>query len=99
MTPQQRKSLHLYCEMLANALNDAGYDMRKVLEMRPQMSIPWTKTSVKENLFKPILLAMEEKDSTEDMDNIEPSEVYEVLNRFTAQAFGVSVPWPDRHGG
>ena len=30
-TRLQNKSLHLYCELLATALNDAGYDMKAVL--------------------------------------------------------------------
>ncbi len=41
MTPNQRNALHLYCEMLACALNNAGYDMKKTL--KEEVEIPWQK--------------------------------------------------------
>lgn len=91
-TIQQNKSLHLYCEMLAEALNEAGLDMRVVL--KPEVDIPWTKESVKEHLYKPILKIMLDKDSTTEMDTVNPSEVYQVLDRHLAEKFGVSVEWP-----
>jgi len=71
-TLKQNKSLHKYCELLADALNDAGLDMKKVL--RPTIDIPWTKTSVKEHLWKPIQEAMLSKESTTEMQTNEPSQ-------------------------
>jgi len=84
--------LHLYCERLAEALNDAGLDMKTVL--KPGVEIPWTKESVKLHLWKPIQKAMTDTDSTREMETTDPSEIYEVLNRHLAQKFGVSVRWP-----
>lgn len=92
-TPTQRKALHLWCENVAVALNDAGYDIKKVMEVRT-MDIPWTKTSVKELLYKTTLAAMTGKDSTEAMTTVETSEVCEVLHRHLAEKFGINVPWP-----
>lgn len=93
----QNKAMHLYFEMLANALNDAGFDIKKVLEMKT-VDVPWTKTSVKEVLWRPVMEAMLNKSSTTDQSTIELSQVYEVLNRHTAEKLGVNVPWPDRFG-
>ena len=93
-TPQQNKSLHKYCELLAEALNDAGLDMRTVL--KPEVGIPWTKESVKKQLWKPIQEAMYEKESTTQMDTKEPSEIYKVLDRHTASKMGIHVEWPSR---
>jgi hypothetical protein len=91
-TLTQNKALHLYCQMLAGALNDAGFDMRRTLKQ--DVDIPWNKSSVKEFLWKPIQKAMTGKGSTTELTTVEPSEVYETLNRHIAEKFGISVEWP-----
>jgi hypothetical protein len=93
-TPPQNKSLHLYCTLLANALNDAGLDMKKTL--KPEIDIPWTCETVKNHLYKPILKSLTGKDSTIDMNTKDPSMVYEILNRFMGEKHGIVVQWPDR---
>jgi hypothetical protein len=93
-TGLQNKSLHLYCTNLANALNDAGLDMKKTL--KPEIEIPWTCQSVKDHLYKPILKSLTGKDSTIDMDTKDPSIVYEILNRFMGEKHGITVQWPDK---
>jgi len=91
-TTLQNRSLHKYCTMLADALNDSGQDMRKTL--KPEIEIPWTMESIKSLMFKPIIKAMFDVDSTTDLDTKQISEAYEVLNRHTAQKLGVSIIWP-----
>ena len=91
-TPLQNRSLHKYCTMLAEELNNSGQDMRKTL--KPEIEIPWTMESIKNLMFKPIIKAMFDVDSTTDLDTKQISEAYEVLNRHTAQKLGVSVIWP-----
>ncbi len=93
-TLQQNKSLHLYCEMVAEALNDAGFDMRRTL--KHDVEIPWTKDTVKDYLWRPIQEALLQKESTTELDTAEPSKVYEILSRHLAQKLGISVVWPDR---
>ncbi len=94
-TKKQRGSLHLWCDMVADTLNDAGLDMRVVL--KPTVAINWNRYTVKENLYKPILLAMSGKDSTEEQSTIEPTVVVDYLNRHLGEKFGVTLPaWPDR---
>lgn len=61
-TNQQSKSLHLFCKLLADSLNEAGLDMRKVL--KPSYQIPWTKNSVKEHIWHPLQEAMYGTNST-----------------------------------
>jgi len=78
--------------MLAESLNDSGQDMRMVL--KPEIEIPWTLESIKMLMFKPIAKAMFDVESTKDLDTKQISEVYEVLNRHTAEKLGVSVIWP-----
>jgi len=95
-TIKQNKSLHKYCELLAESLNEAGLDMKKVL--KPGIDIPWTKESVKKHLWKPIQEVMLDKESTTEMDTKEPSEIYQVLDRHISEKFGVHIPWPNRDG-
>lgn len=93
-TGQQNKALHLFLGMLADILNDAGLDQRKVL--KPEVSIPWTKTSVKENLWRPIQQAMYAKKSTTKLaKQKEIDEIHKVLMRHLAEKFGVEfIPFP-----
>ena len=97
-TSTQNNSIHLLCEMYAEALNDSGYEMKAVLAVK-EVDVPWSKETIKEVLFKPIMLAMFDKKSTTELTTKEVSEVYETLNRHLASKFGVSVSFPSREGG
>ena len=92
-TDQQNKALHKGCELLAQALNDSGYEMKAVLAAK-SADVPWTKDSVKEVLFRPIMRAMTTKLSTTEMNSVEVSKVWDVLNRHLAENFGISVEFP-----
>ena len=94
---QQRKALHLYFELLAEALNDAGYDMRKTL--KKDIEIPWTKELVKDFLWRPIQKAMTRKTSTEDLDKLEVPDIYDVLDRHTSSKLGIHIEFPRRPDG
>ena len=95
-TEQQNKALHKGCEMLAEALNDAGYEMKAVLAEK-DVDVPWTKESIKEVLFRPIMQAMLAKHSTTELDRLEVSQVWDVLNRHLGEKFGITVPFPGDH--
>lgn len=92
-TAQQNKSLHKYCELLAEALNDAGYEMKAVLAVK-SVDVPWSKDTVKEVLWRPIQEAVTGKSSTTELNTVEPSEVYAILDRHISQNFGVHIEWP-----
>lgn len=94
-TLTQNRALHLFCQWLADTLNDAGYDMRKTL--REDVDVPWTQTSVKEYLWRPIQLAMTEKKSTTEITTVEPTDIHAVLSRHLGQRLGIQCPeWPKR---
>jgi len=96
-TDKQNNALHVYCELLAEALNDAGLDMRAVI--RPEVDIPWSKESVKEHLWKPIQNAVIDKESTTQADRSEYNKVFEVLSRHLGEKLGLPhIPWPSRWG-
>jgi hypothetical protein len=92
-TLTQNRALHLFLGMLADDLNAAGLDMRKVLKQ--EVDIPWTTESAKAYLWRPIQEAVIRKESTADADRVEYSAVYEVLARHLATKLGVTCPeWP-----
>lgn len=92
-TNKQNAALHLFLRKLADALNDAGYDMKRVL--KPEIDIPWSGELTKEYLWRPIQEAMLKKESTADLDTVEVSQVYDTLNRHLSNKFGISVPFPE----
>jgi len=76
----------LFFTRLAEALNDAGLDQRKVL--KPSVSVPWTKTSVHDQLWLPIQNALYGKLSTTELDKSqEIDKVHEVLMRHISEKF------------
>ena len=91
-THRQNKALHLYFELLANALNEAGADMRKVI--RQEVDIPWSKDTVKEYLWRPLMETQLLKKSTKEMDTTDIDVVYDTLNRVVGERTGVFVPFP-----
>jgi hypothetical protein len=93
-TAKQRGALHVWLKDLAQVLNDSGCDQRKFIEqhMKAGIDLPWTLHSVKECLYKPILVAMTGKESTEEMNTVEPSEVCKVLGARLSQKLGVTPP-------
>ena len=92
-TNKQNGALHLFLRKLSNALNDAGFDMKRVL--KEEVDIPWSDKSAKEFLWHPVQKAMFKKESSADLDTDEVSKVYETINRHLANKFGVSVPFPE----
>lgn len=95
-TLTQNRALHLFCQWLADALNDAGLDMRKTL--RDDVDVPWTQASVKEYLWRPVQTAMTDKKSTTEITTVEPTEIHAVLSRHLGQRLGIQCPeWPKRN--
>ena len=95
-TLSQNAALHLYYRMLAEALNDAGLDARKTL--KPEIEIPWTPEMIKDLLWRPIQEAMTGKHSTTELNTVDPSEIYQVLDRHLGEKFAIHVPFPSHEG-
>lgn len=93
-TSQQNKAIHLFFTMLADELNNSGYDQRKVL--KETVDIPWTPEAIKEQLWKPIQKLMYNKESTTELDKVkEIDKVHEVLMRHLGEKFGLEyIPFP-----
>lgn len=91
---KQNSALHVWLKQVSKELNDAGYDMKRV--MKPEVEIPWDDEGMmaKEHLWRPIQKIMLDKESTTEPERGDYVKVYEVLNRHLSAKFGISVPWP-----
>ena len=95
-TNQQNKSIHLYCEQVAEALNDAGLTIEKVIKNFTQEH-DWTRDSVKELLWRTAQKAALGKYSTTELDKRgEIDMVWEQVNRFLAKLGVESIPLPSK---
>ena len=91
-TNRQNRALHVYFTLLGEALNDAGADMRSVI--REGIDIPWTPTTVKEYLWRPVQEQQLGKKSTTELTTKEIDEIYDTINRAIGERTGVHVPFP-----
>lgn len=93
-TSSQNSALHKGFELIAKALNEAGLDMRVVL--KPEIEIPWTKSSVKEHIWRPVQILMLSKQSTTQLAKLnEIEDIWDVVMRHLGQNHGVEyIPFP-----
>lgn len=92
ITRQQQKAMHLWFTQLAEALNSAGYDMRKTIS--PAIDILWTPYNIKNFLWRPVQQAMLGKRSTTELYSNEIDKIFDVINKTIGERTGVHVPWP-----
>lgn len=91
-THQQNKALHKFFELLADELNNAGFDMKRTL--RADIDIPWQPDTVKEYLWRPVQKAQLLKESTTELDTKEIDMIVDTLTRHLGQKTGVTVEFP-----
>lgn len=94
-TGNQNRAMWLFFELLADELNNAGLDQRKVL--KPSIEIPWTKQAIHDQLWVPIQAAMFSKESTTELAKTkEIDRVHEVLMRHLGEKFHIEyIPFPN----
>lgn len=91
---QQNKSIHLYLEMLADALDREGHTLQDVVKEIKKAEIRPTKENLKEVIWKPMMKALFNKESTTELSTGEVDRVYEAINHFVGQNFELHVPFP-----
>jgi len=99
-TSAQNRALHVLFELVAEALNDAGYDQKKTFE-KLTFDIPWTKNSVKYGLWRPLQEIMFGKHSTTELSKQEEiDQIHETLMRELGEKLEIEyIPFPHREDG
>ena len=94
-TGAQNRAMHVGFELIATTLNDAGLDIRAVLKQ--EIEIPWTKDTVKEYLWKPVMKLAVGKQSTRELDKVgEIERVWDVVMRHLSQNHHIEyIPFPN----
>lgn len=91
-TSLQNRSAHLWHTQVAEAFNEAGLDIKMVLSK--DLEHPWNGILVKELIWRKAQTSMYGKRSSKQLTTKEQTEVFEVINRYIGEEFGIHVPWP-----
>jgi len=95
ITPQQKNALHLWYRQTAEALDDAGIDMRTFI----RVPIRPSETNFKYEIAYPVMRAINpEAEKTNDMLTTDVVELYETLNRAFAERGYTCPPFPHDEG-
>lgn len=99
-TTTQNAAMHKYFELMAQALNDAGYSYSDFVELVEEKGnqVAWTESNFKETGWRLVQRAMFNKESTSDLETHEVTKVYEVINARFAELAGVSMNFPNWRG-
>ena len=89
-TNQQTRALHKYFQDVADEMNAAGYDAKEVISL----PISLTGAIVKDQIWKPIMKAMQEKDSTTELETGDVDKIVMVMQRALAEKFGITTAFP-----
>ena len=96
-TVKQNRSLHLYFTQVAQALNDAGYNVKAVLKLfKNDFEIEFTQYIVKELLWRTAQKAMYGKQSTKELKAYkEINEIHKIVSRFLSEKLAIPyIPLP-----
>lgn len=90
---RQNRALHLWFELIALALNDAGYTVQLIL--KEKVDLDFDKEKVKELLWRPAQKAILGKKSTTELKKQEDiDKVFDHLNRHLGEKFQIHIPFP-----
>lgn len=93
-TSQQNKAIHVYCHNVALAMNEHGFDLEAILNAK-KVDVPCTPENIKDVVFKGIMVVLfPEITSTTELETNQVTKVYETMNRWLGNNFGVHVPFP-----
>jgi hypothetical protein len=91
-TLAQNRALHLFFNQLAEELTAHGLDMRKTL--KPEIDIPWSGETVKEFLWRPVMKAQLNKESTTEMTTADIDRVFDTITKHLGEKFGLTLQFP-----
>jgi hypothetical protein len=91
ISKQHSKAFHLWLSYIADELNNAGLTREQILELI--VDIRWNKVTVKELLYRPILIATTTKTSTTQVTDKELCEVEKGFDEALLK-LGIKIDYP-----
>ena len=94
-TSRQNRALYLYFQLIADALNNGGLTVKKVLAKKT-IEIDWNTELVKELLWRPVQMILYNIKSTKNLSKQkEIDTIFEHLTRHLGEKFGIEhIPFP-----
>ena len=94
-TSRQNRALYKYFDLIADALNNGGLTVKKVLAKKT-IEIDWNAELVKELLWRPIQMILYNIKSTKNLSKQkEIDTIFEHLTRHLGEKFGIEhIPFP-----
>lgn len=89
---KQNNALHRYFSLVARELNKNGFEIQSNLNME----LNWNTTRVKELIWKEFQKVVLGKESTRLLTKKELTQIYDYVNRYTSEQFGISIEFPNR---
>lgn len=89
----QNSAAHLFFRNLSDSLNDAG--MEQHVFFKDGFFVNWNPETVKENIWKPVQVAICGESSTTKPTREQYVKIYEHVNRLLS-AKGLHEPWPTK---
>ena len=94
-TTLQNAAIHVYLKLLSSAMCEQGIDTLKLMEDTSHKSSLYpTKELLKEIMWRRIMKAMFDVDSTKKLSTIQVNKVYERIAQFVAENYGISIEFP-----
>ena len=90
MSGKQRGSLHIWCQAMADELNDRGFTYR--IE-GINMDLDWGMYDVK-RIFKRVGDSQFERESTEHLTTKELQHVFKLTSKRFSEIYGIYIEWP-----
>jgi hypothetical protein len=88
-TVKQNASLHKYCLLVSDALNDSGLSMQYIMTLIKKMELTWSMLSVKDIIWRGIQEALLKKKSTTKLTKEEVSYVYKRVDFWLSGTVGI----------
>lgn len=92
-TNTQNACLHLFCQQVSGELGDRGITFEKFF--KAGFEVPWTMEIVKENVWRPVQIAICGEVSTTKPLTTDYQKIYEPLNKKLSE-WGIHIPWPNK---
>lgn len=91
---KQNRSLHKYCDIIANKMNAAGFTQRKLVgSFKEGFELIITSEMIKA-IFREVAKAMYHKESTAQLTTVEIQAVYLAVDERFGTVAGVRAEWP-----
>jgi len=95
-TNPQNRSIHKYCDIVAQEINNAGLTKVAVLSML-KSEMPWSMQAVKDEIWRPFQVHLGLPESTTKLKTNEIDKVYNLCNLFLMSKLRMDhIPFPSR---